>query len=180
MCVGGWEGRATVCLPAPRAACLRHSEAANLPTPTTCNRHLHEVQEVPTPHPLCRSCELSSRPLRRRCAAAARSLLHAARWALRLPRLPAVQHLNKVLKAEREEKGSGHTTKSLKAILLMATSRPWELLAAGKTPQVAVFAPLLRVPGCAAHAAHVGAACAGAGRAPALSTPGHPPTLQRA
>lgn len=42
--------------------------------------------------------------------------------------------MHKILKAEQKG-GAGHSSKSLMSMLLVADSRPWELLAAGKTPK---------------------------------------------
>ncbi|PRW59322.1 antigen KI-67 isoform X1 [Chlorella sorokiniana] len=45
----------------------------------------------------------------------------------------ATDNLHKILKAEKG--GGGHSSKALLSMLLVADSRPWELLAAGKTPK---------------------------------------------
>ena len=44
------------------------------------------------------------------------------------------QHLQKILRAEQKA-GAGHSSKALLSMLLVADSRPWELLSASKTPK---------------------------------------------
>lgn len=46
----------------------------------------------------------------------------------------SAQHLQKILRAEQKG-GAGHSSKALLSMLLVADSRPWELLSAGKTPK---------------------------------------------